>query len=148
MAAVLTLTLTACGGGSSDKKDSGKENTPEAATADSADCVYNAEQVVIEDEEGMLGELNVEALSYMNGRMYATGFSYADADMGSHVLMNFAPDGSDLQYTTLMGGGIEDIISISIGSDGNYYMDRVSYEGEYFGTPSVGRPQGTHALWA
>lgn len=145
MAAVLTLTLTACGGGSSDKKDSGKENTPEAATADSADCVYNAEQVVIEDEEGMLGELNVEALSYMNGRMYATGFSYADADMGSHVLLNFAPDGSDLQYTTLMGGGMEDIISISIGSDGNYYMARVSYEGESFGTSSAGSTQEEHA---
>ena len=145
MAAVLTLTLTACGGGSSEKKDSGKENTPEAVAADSTGCVYSAEQIAIEDEEGMLGELNVEQLSYLNNRLYATGFSYGDMDMGSHVLLNFAPDGSDLQYTTLMGGGMEDIISINIGSDGNYYMARVSYEGESFGASSAGSTQDEHA---
>ena len=88
---------------------------------------------MIDDEDGILTDLNIDSLAYRDGRLYATGSSYGYDDAGSHVLMNFAPDGSDFQYTLLMGGSLEDVISMSIGEDGNYYIARVSYDSDSVG---------------
>ena len=122
-AAVLALTLAACGGnggnsGSGNPAAQGGEAQQEAAAA--ADCVYSAEQLMLIDDEGLLTDLNVDGLAYRNARLYATAFSFGEWDMGTHLLMNFNPDASDLQYSMLMSGGMEDIISIHIGQDGNY----------------------------
>ena len=128
LAAVLALSMTACGkgGSGSDQNETGSG----AASAESTDCVYSSEQIVIDDEDGILTDLNIDSLAYRDGRLYATGSSYGYDDAGSHVLMNFAPDGSDFQYTLLMGGSLEDVISMSIGEDGNYYIARVSYDSD------------------
>ena len=132
-AAALVLTLAACGGkggssGSGKPAAQGGEAQQEAASA--ADCVYSAEQLMLIDDEGLLTDLNVDGLAYRNARLYATAFSFGEWDMGTHLLMNFNPDASDLQYSMLMSGGMEDIISIHIGQDGNYYLARVSYDGD------------------
>ena len=140
-AAVLALTMTACGGGSNNTGNSG-EKPEETATAD---CVYSAEQIVLEDEEGNLQDLNIDHLAYRDGRLYATGFSYGNSDMGSHVLLDFATDGSDLRYCTLLGGGLNDVISMNIGPDGNYYVVRVNYDSDSIGFSGAGSTQDEHA---
>ena len=128
-AAVLALSLTACSGGNSDGNNGkGNDKTPSS----SAQSVYSAEELVLSDEEGMLEDMSVEGLTYCDGRLYAKGFSFGDNDSGSHILLNFAPDGSDLQYTMLMGSGMEDVIATSVGPDGNFYIARVSYSDESF----------------
>ncbi|MBQ1403724.1 MAG: hypothetical protein IIY85_00365, partial [Lachnospiraceae bacterium] len=97
-AAILALSVTACGGGNSDgNSGSAGGNEPSSSTQN----VYSSEEVVLNDEEGMLEDMSVEGLTYCNGRLYAKGFSFGDNDSGSHILLNFAPDGSDLQYTML-----------------------------------------------
>ena len=144
MAAVLALTMTACGGGSSSSSSGGKEpqGGGTAAAAD-ADCVYSSQQIVLEDEEeGFLDDMNVDSLAYRDGRLYATGYSLGYSDSGTHMLLNFNPDGSDLQYNMLMGGGMEDVISMSIGADGNYYIARVSYDGDSASYAGPGEEQG------
>ena len=104
-AAVLALSLTACGSGNSDG-NSGSGSAGGKEPSSSAQNVYSSEEVVLNDEEGMLEDMSVEGLTYCNGRLYAKGFSFGDNDSGSHILLNFAPDGSDLQYTMLMGSGM------------------------------------------
>ena len=69
MAAVLALTMTACGGGSSSSSSSGGGKEPQgggtAAAAD-ADCVYSSQQIVLEDEEeGFLDDMNVDSLAWL-----------------------------------------------------------------------------------
>ena len=110
--ASLILTLSACGGGS---EGSGENSAPSGGqeTAAAADYVYSAEQVIIEDEAGELGDLSIDNLFFKDGKLYATGFYFGDSFTGSHVIMTFNPDGTDLQYTTLMGGMFE----ISIDGD-------------------------------
>lgn len=142
MAAILALSMTACGGGSSEKPDAGSEP---AAESSGTDCVYSSEQVILEDTDGMLEGLTVDNLLYKDGRIYAKGFTYGGFDTGVHILLNFNPDGSDLQYSILMGSGMEDIISTSIGSDGNYYIARISYEGDSFGFSMEGSTADEHA---
>ena len=139
MAAVLALSMTACGGGSSNSGGSGKDSQSGGSSAEvNAECVYNSQQIILEDEEeGFLDDLNVDSLAYRDGRLYATGYSLANADSGSHMLMNFKPDGSDLQYSLLLGGGMDDVISMSIGADGNYYIAKVSYDGDSTGFVSA-----------
>ena len=133
--------MTACGGGSSEPQTSGVTE----AESSSADCVYSAEQILLADQEGALGELNVDNIAYKDGRLYATGFTYGD-DTGSHVLLNFAQDGTDLQYSTVMGGGMEDVISMHIGSDGNYYLVRLSYDSASMGFAGTGSTQQEYAV--
>ena len=141
-AAVLALSLTACSGGNSDGNNGkGNDKTPSS----SAQSVYSAEELVLSDEEGMLEDMSVEGLTYCDGRLYAKGFSFGDYDSGSHILLNFAPDGSDLQYTMLMGSGMEDVIATSVGPDGNFYVARVSYGGENFEFSSEGVTFDEHA---
>ena len=132
MAAVLALTMTACGGASSSSSSGAKDPQGGAGTAAvNADCVYSSQQIVLEDEEeGFLNDINVDSLAFKDGRLYATGYSLSNSESGSHVLMNFNPDGSDLQYNMLMGAGMQDVISMSFGSDGNYYIARVTYDGD------------------
>ncbi|MBP3879178.1 MAG: hypothetical protein J6D46_02570, partial [Lachnospiraceae bacterium] len=125
-AAVLALTMTACGGASSSSSSGAKDPQSGAgAAAVNADCVYSSQQIVLEDEEeGFLNDLNVDSLAFKDGRLYATGYSLGSSDSGSHVLMNFNPDRSDLQYNMLIGSGMQDVISMSFGDDGNYYIAR------------------------
>ena len=139
MAIVLTLTMTACGKGGSDKKetDGGRE------TVSSVDYVYSAQPVALQDSDGFLADFNMENLTYKDGRLYSAGYSYSFSDSGTHAIANFAPDGSDLQYSLLIGGGMQDVLAMSIGSDGNYYVARVSYSGDSVGfTPSGGGQSG------
>ena len=139
MAIVLTLTMTACGKGGSDKKetDGGRE------TVSSGDYVYSAQPVALQDSDGFLADFNMENLTYKDGRLYSAGYSYSFSDSGTHAIANFAPDGSDLQYSLLIGGGMQDVLAMSIGSDGNYYIARVSYSGDSVGfTPSGGGQSG------
>ena len=143
-AAVLALSLTACGSGNSDG-NSGSGSAGGKEPSSSAQNVYSSEEVVLNDEEGMLEDMSVEGLTYCNGRLYAKGFSFGDNDSGSHILLNFAPDGSDLQYTMLMGSGMEDVIATSVGPDGNFYVARVSYGGENFEFSSEGVTFDEHA---
>ena len=152
LAAVLALSLAACGGnGGGNTGGSGGSGKPAEqqggaeAEVSSADCVYSAEELVITDDEGLLSDLNVEALANRNDRLYATAFSFGDWDVGTHLLMNFKPDGSDMQYNMLMSGGMEDIISIHIGNDGNYYMARVAYDGASLGQSQEGSTQDESA---
>ena len=152
LAAVLALSLAACGGnGGGNAGGSGGSGKPAEqqggaeAEVSSADCVYSAEELVITDDEGLLSDLNVEALANRNDRLYATAFSFGDWDVGTHLLMNFKPDGSDMQYNMLMSGGMEDIISIHIGNDGNYYMARVAYDGASLGQSQEGSTQDESA---
>ena len=141
MAAVLVLTMTACGGGSSNSggsggsSGSGKDSQGGGSSAAvNADCVYNSQQIILEDEEeGFLDNMNIDSLAYRDGRLYATGYSLAESDSGSHMLMNFKPDGSDLQYSFLIGGAMDDVISMSIGADGNYYIAKVTYDSSSVG---------------
>ena len=85
----------------------------------------------------------MESLTYKDGRLYSSGYSYSFSDSGTHAIANFAPDGSDLQYSLLIGGGMQDVLAMSIGSDGNYYIARVSYSGDSVGfTPSGGGQSG------
>ena len=150
MAAVLVLTMTACGGGSSNSggsggsSGSGKDSQGGGSSAAvNADCVYNSQQIILEDEEeGFLDNMNIDSLAYRDGRLYATGYSLGYSDSGTHMLLNFNPDGSDLQYNMLMGGGMEDVISMSIGADGNYYIARVSYDGDSASYAGPGEEQG------
>ena len=145
MAAVLTLTLAACGKGGSEQKEpgagTGAVTGAGGETAAAVDCVYNAEQLMLSDDEGLLGDINIDGMAYSSGRLYATGFSFGELDTGTHILMNFGPDGSDMQYNLLMGGGMEDIISIHIGQDGNYYLARISYDGSALAFSSNGSTQ-------
>ena len=97
MAAVLALTMTACGRGGSDQKEPETGNATETAAAQ--DCVYSAEQIAVQDSDGIMSDLNVENMAYKDGRLYAAGYSYSFSDSGNHILLNFAPDGSDLQYS-------------------------------------------------
>ena len=132
MAAVLALTMTACGKGGNDKKE------PDGGTqaAASSDCVYSAQPIELQDNEGFLADFNMENLICKDGRIYAAGYSYGFSDSGTHALVNFAPDGSDLQYSLLIGGGMQDILAMNIGSDGNYYVAKVSYDGNSAGFTS------------
>ena len=132
MAAVLALTMTACGKGGNDKKE------PDGGTqaAASSDCVYSAQPIELQDNEGFLADFNMENLICKDGRIYAAGYSYGFSDSGTHALVNFAPDGSGLQYSLLIGGGMQDILAINIGSDGNYYVAKVSYDGNSAGFTS------------
>ena len=58
-------------------------------------------------------------------------------------MLNFAPDGSDLQYSMLMGAGTEDVLSVNIGADGNYYVAKVSYDSSSLGfTTPEGNQEG------
>ena len=143
-AAVLALSLTACGSGNSDG-NSGSGSAGGKEPSSSAQNVYSSEEVVLNDEEGMLEDMSVEGLTYCNGRLYAKGFSFGDNDSGSHILLNFAPDGSDLQYTMLMGSGMEDVIATSVGPDGNFYIARVSYSDENFEFSTEGVTFDEHA---
>ena len=139
MAIVLVLTMTACGKGGNDKKenDGGKE------AAVSGDYVYSAQPVALQDSDGFLADFNMENLMYKDGRLYASGYSYSFSDSGTHAIANFAPDGSNLQYSLLIGGGMQDVLAMNIGSDGNYYVARVSYNGDTVGfTPSGGSQSG------
>jgi len=150
MAAVLAVTLAACGGsGGSSGGGSGKPAEQGGGTqneaASPADCVYSAEQLMLTDSEGLLTDLNVDGLAYRDGKLYATAFSFGEWDMGTHLLMNFDPDGSDMQYSMLMSGGMEDIISIHIGQDGNYYLARVAYDGSSVGYSQSGSTQAESA---
>ena len=151
LAAVLALTLAACGGNGGGNGGSGSSGKPAeqqggaAAEASSADCVYSAEELVLTDDEGLITDLNVETLVNRDNRLYATAFSFGEWDMGTHLLMNFKEDGSDMQYSMLMGGGMEDIISIHIGNDGNYYMVRVAYDGASIGQSQEGSTQDESA---
>ena len=143
MAVVLALTTTACGGGNS-SSGGGKDPQTGSASAVDTNCVYSSQQIVLEDEEeGFLDDLNVDSLAYRDGRLYATGYSLGYSDSGSHMLLNFNPDGSDLQYNMLMGGGMDDVISMSIGADGNYYIARVSYDGDSAAYAGPGEEPGT-----
>ena len=126
MAAVLALTTAACGKGGSDKKE--PDGGPQAAA--SGDCVYSAQPVELQDNDGFLADFNMESLMYKDGRIYAAGYSYGFSDSGTHALVNFAPDGSDLQYSLLIGGGMQDVLAMNIGSDGNYYIAMVSYNSD------------------
>ncbi len=148
MAAVLALSLTACGG-SSDGGGTGSGGTGSGGGGEtqtsSAQNVYSAEEVVLSDEEGMLEDMSVEGLTFCDGRLYAKGFVFGEYDSGSHVLLHFAPDGSDLQYSLLMGGGMEDIIATTVGPDGNFYVARVSYGEENFEFSSEGVTFDEHA---
>ena len=107
MAAVLALTTAACGKGGSDKKE------PDGGTqaAVSGDYVYSAQPVELQDKDGSLADFNMENLMYKDGRIYAAGYSYGFSDSGTHALVNFAPDGSDLQYSLLIGGGTQDVLA-------------------------------------
>ena len=127
MAIVLTLTMTACGKGDSDKKETDGGN----GTVSSGDYVYSAQPVALQDSDGFLADFNMESLTYKDGRLYSSGYSYSFSDSGTHAIANFAPDGSDLQYSLLIGGGMQDVLAMSIGSDGNYYIARVSYSGGF-----------------
>ena len=139
MAIVLTLTMTACGKGGSDKKETDGGNE----TVSSGDYVYSAQPVALQDSDGFLADFNMESLTYKDGRLYSSGYSYSFSDSGTHAIANFAPDGSDLQYSLLIGGGMQDVLAMSIGSDGNYYIARVSYSGDSVGfTPSGGGQSG------
>ena len=139
MAIVLTLTMTACGKGDSDKKETDGGN----GTVSSGDYVYSAQPVALQDSDGFLADFNMESLTYKDGRLYSSGYSYSFSDSGTHAIANFAPDGSDLQYSLLIGGGMQDVLAMSIGSDGNYYIARVSYSGDSVGfTPSGGGQSG------
>ena len=133
--------MTACGG----KSDG--NSTPESGKdpSSSAENVYSAEELILNDEDGMLEDMSVEGLTFCDGRLYAKGFSFGENDSGSHVLLNFAPDGSDLQYAMLMGTGMEDIIATSVGPDGNFYVARVSYGDENFEFSSEGVTFDEHA---
>ena len=132
MAAVLALTTAACGKGGSDKKE------PDGGTqaAVSGDYVYSAQPVELQDNDGSLADFNMENLMYKDGRIYAAGYSYGFSDSGTHALVNFAPDGSDLQYSLLIGGGTQDVLAMNIGSDGNYYVAKVSYDSDSIGFTS------------
>ena len=150
LAAVLALTLAACGGGNgggsgSSGKPAEQQGGSAAPEAASTDCVYSAEELVLTDDEGLLTDLNVESLVNRDERLYATAFSFGEWDMGTHLLMNFNKDGSDMQYSMLMGGGLEDIISIHIGNDGNYYLVRVTYDDESIGQSQNGSTQNESA---
>ena len=139
MAIVLTLTMTACGKGGSDKKETDGGN----GTVSSGDYVYSAQPVALQDSDGFLADFNMESLTYKDGRLYSSGYSYSFSDSGTHAIANFAPDGSDLQYSLLIGGGMQDVLAMSIGSDANYYIARVSYSGDSVGfTPSGGGQSG------
>ena len=139
MAIVLTLTMTACGKEGSDKKETDGGN----GTVSSGDYVYSAQPVALQDSDGFLADFNMESLTYKDGRLYSSGYSYSFSDSGTHAIANFAPDGSDLQYSLLIGGGMQDVLAMSIGSDGNYYIARVSYSGDSVGfTPSGGGQSG------
>ena len=102
MAIVLTLTMTACGKGGSDKKETDGGNE----TVSSGDYVYSAQPVALQDSDGFLADFNMESLTYKDGRLYSSGYSYSFSDSGTHAIANFAPDGSDLQYSLLIGGGM------------------------------------------
>ena len=139
MAAVLALTMAACGKGGNDKKE------PDGGTqaAASSDCVYSAQPIELQDNEGFLADFNMENLICKDGRIYAAGYSYGFSDSGTHALVNFAPDGSDLQYSLLIGGGMQDILAMNIGSDGNYYVAKVSYDSDSAGfTTADGEQSG------
>lgn len=139
MAIVLALTMTACGKGGSDKK----ETDGGQGTAPSGDHVYSAQPVALQDNDGFLADFNMENLMYKDGRLYGSGYSYSFSDSGTHAIANFSPDGSDLQYSLLIGGGMQDVLAMNIGSDGNYYVARVSYDGDSMGfTPSGGGQSG------
>ena len=107
MAIVLTLTMTACGKGGSDKKETDGGN----GTVSSGDYVYSAQPVALQDSDGFLADFNMESLTYKDGRLYSSGYSYSFSDSGTHAIANFAPDGSDLQYSLLIGGGILTILT-------------------------------------
>ena len=131
--------MTACGKGGSDKKETDGGNE----TVSSGDYVYSAQPVALQDSDGFLADFNMESLTYKDGRLYSSGYSYSFSDSGTHAIANFAPDGSDLQYSLLIGGGMQDVLAMSIGSDGNYYIARVSYSGDSVGfTPSGGGQSG------
>ena len=139
MAAVLALTMAACGKGGNDKKEPGA-GTQAAA---SVDYVYSAQPVELQDNDGFLADFNMDSLMYKDGRIYAAGYSYGMTDSGTHALVNFAPDGSDLQYSLLIGGGMQDVLAMNIGSDGNYYVARVSYNSDSVGfTPADAEQSG------
>ena len=139
MAAVLALTMAACGKGGNDKKEPGAVTQ----TAASGDYVYSAQPVELQDNDGFLADFNMDSLMYKDGRIYAAGYSYGMTDSGTHALVNFAPDGSDLQYSLLIGGGMQDVLAMNIGSDGNYYVAKVSYSSDSIGfTPGDGGQNG------
>ena len=97
----------------------------------------------LQDNDGFLTDFNMDGLMYKDGRIYAAGYSYGFADSGTHALVNFAPDGSDLQYSLLIGGGMQDVLAMNIGSDGNYYVARVSYNSDSVGfTPADAEQSG------
>ncbi len=133
MAAVLALTTVACSKGESGQQESGGKSE----TAASADYVYSAEQITILDKDGVLNGLNVNRLAYKDGRLYATGYSHGFSDSGNHILLSFAPDGSGLMYSMIMSSGMDDVIASDIGSDGRYYVVRVSYDGNSSGITTV-----------
>lgn len=132
IAAVLALTMTACGKGGSEQKEPA-DSSAGVTEAAAQDCVYSAEQISVDDTDGILSDLNVENLVYRDGRLYLAGYSYGFSNSGNHIMLNFTPDGSDLQYSMLMGGGTEDVLSVNIGADGNYYVAKVSYDGSAMG---------------
>ena len=131
----MALTLTACGGSSSDQK--GNEGGSAASPAADQNCAYSAQQVFLEDGQGILADVNLERLSYIDGKLYATGYSYGFSDAGSHILVNMDPDGANLKYSMLMGAGLADVLAIDIGTDGNYYVAGVTYNTETMGFTTV-----------
>ena len=143
MAAVLVLTMTACGKGGGDQKEPANTASGGDAAAEAQDCVYSAEQIAVDDADGVMSDLNVENMVYRDGRLYLAGYSYGFSNSGNHIMLNFAPDGSDLQYSMLMGAGTEDVLSVNIGADGNYYVAKVSYDSSSLGfTTPEGNQEG------
>ena len=74
LAAVLALTLAACGGGNgggsgSSGKPAEQQGGSAAPEAASTDCVYSAEELVLTDDEGLLTDLNVESLVNRDERL-------------------------------------------------------------------------------
>ena len=127
LCAVLTVSLAACGGGGSAGKD-GEDGTKQV----DPNCVYEAQQLMLDTGED-LSDLSLNTIRFVDDYIYASGYNYGDDDTGNNVLLKFSPDGADIEVGYVMNTGAEDIMATCIGSDGNFYLLRLTYSDDALG---------------
>ncbi len=119
MAAVMAVTLSACGGSSS---GSGSGNGSQSGGQGAANTVYSTQPLNLGEDVGVdMSTVSINKLYADSDRLYAIGYSSNSVVEGYKTLTS-AQDGHDLTIGDLLGGTGADLMESCIGTDGNYYV--------------------------
>ena len=128
LAAVIAVSLAACGGkdgGKSDKKkgDSGKTSSssgPSMPEVTARDGVVKTVEAKIDDPDFEADGLQVLAME--KGRIYGFNYVYEGEGTNGTQLVSFKPDGSDFKKTPYKVDEANEEVSASAFYDGNFLL--------------------------